>query len=374
MPIAVRLAMLVLAGFVFAAPVRAAQLFPLHTGQWMEQNKQDQLGAKWTVRVDVLEEVTLDVLDQGTMVGKKYFHVREQNYDPPEGDVLGDFYVRSTDTELFIFNQGVEEVAFKLGPVGTNWIYEGGTTKKEIAAVEQITIPYGGTYTAYKYKQYAVSDPTGGYDLEWVVPGLGWIAQEEDHWVSNPARIPVNAVLARVGANPLFPLKTGMTLTYNSSNTSGQTWHMTQQVLEQVTLSDKQYFHVRETNFYPNGGVDFEGYLRSTDKAVYFYDGAGGEFIAFQVGDVGTTWTPHPGETDEIVAIAEVTVPYGGPFKAYVIRRVQADQPTKYDYEYLVPGLWSVKNTGDWETPAITHVLAGVTQRGNTAALSLLLD
>lgn len=346
-----------------ATPSPAVPLMPLKTGQWIEMDKQDNRGTKWTVRADVLEEVTLD--------GKKYFHARVQNYDPPEGDLLRDMYVRSTDTEFIIYRgPGVEESLFKLGPVGTNWTYEGGTVKKEIVAIEQITIPYGGAYTAYKYKQYAISDSTQ-YNLEWVVPGL-WLAKEEDHWVSDPGRIPINSVLARVGANPLMPVKTGMTFIYNSSNNSGQTWHMTQQVLEQVTFGGKQYFHIRETNFYPNGGVEFEGYMRCTDKAAYAYDGAGGEVIFQQVGDVGTTWTRPGGKTDEIVAITDVTVPYGGPFKAYVIRRVHADQPTLYDYEYLVPGLWSVKNTGDWDP--ITHVLARITQGGANPSLLLLLE
>jgi len=94
MPIGVRLAMFVLVGLLFAAPAQAAQLFPLQTGQWMEQDKQDNLGTKWTVRVDVLEEVTLD--------GKKYFHVREQNYDGP-GTGENHNNIRSTDTELFIY-------------------------------------------------------------------------------------------------------------------------------------------------------------------------------------------------------------------------------------------------------------------------------
>lgn len=188
MPIGIRMAIFALVCLMFAAPAQAAQLFPLQTGNWMEQDKQDNLGTKWTVRVDILEEVTLD--------GKKYFHVREQNYDG--GGEVGNFYIRSTDTELFIYRSpGVEEPAFKLGEVGTNWIYEGGATKKEIVAIEKITIPCGGTYTAHKYKQNPINDPTK-YQFEWVVPGLGWIAKEEDHWGANTV-----AVLARMKMNPL---------------------------------------------------------------------------------------------------------------------------------------------------------------------------
>jgi hypothetical protein len=69
-----------------------------------------------------------------------------------------------------------------------------------------------------------------------------------------------------------------------------------------------------------------------------------------------------------------VTVPYGGPLKAYVNRRVHTDQLNLYDYEYVVQGLWSVENTGDWDTPKITHVLASLTQGSSSPALLLLLQ
>ena len=191
MPICVRMAMLVLVGLLFAVPAQAAQLWPLQTGQWREMDKQDNLGSKWVVRGDILEEVTLD--------NTKYFHVRVLNYDPPEGDVSKDMYIRSTETEVYFWNgPGLGgTLGFKLGPEGTSWTYDGGTRKKEIVAIEKITIPYGGDYTAYKYKSYSISDPSR-YNLEWVVPGLG-IAKEEDHWAYNPARIPLISLLARAG-------------------------------------------------------------------------------------------------------------------------------------------------------------------------------
>ena len=61
----------------------------------------------------------------------------------------------------FLYRGAGEEPAFKLGPVGTTWIYEDErhNTKRVIVAIEPITIPYGGTYTAYKYKQYNINDP-----------------------------------------------------------------------------------------------------------------------------------------------------------------------------------------------------------------------
>ena len=362
----ISLAMLLLA--CLAVSAQAAQLFPLQTGRWMEQDKQDNLNNKWTVRIDVLEEVTLD--------GKKYFHVREQNYDG-EGEV-GDFYIRSTDTELFIYRSpGVEEPAFKLGPVGTNWIYEGGDTKKEIVAIEEVTIPYGGTYTAYKYGQ----GPIGGSYLqfEWVVPGLGWIAKEEDHWGANTL-----ASLARAGMNPFFPFKTGMVMEYNSSDNVGNTWHMRLQVLEQVTLSGKQYYHIRQFNYDPYhqyGGPqtldDF--YLRGDDKAVYVYDGNGGENIVFKAADKLTSW-PRPERggitTTQIVDIVQVTVPYGGPLTAYKHQNTWTNGSVTSPpwYDYVVPGLTMVKiEDNDNNGRTFTHVLASMRMGSAGAALNLLL-
>jgi len=362
----ISLAMLLLA--CLAVSAQAAQLFPLQTGRWMEQDKQDNLNNKWTVRIDVLEEVTLD--------GKKYFHVREQNYDG--GGEVGDFYVRSTDTELFIYRSpGVEEPAFKLGPVGTNWIYEGGDTKKEIVAIEEVTIPYGGTYTAYKYGQ----GPIGGSYLqfEWVVPGLGWIAKEEDHWGANTL-----ASLARAGMNPFFPFKTGMVMEYNSWDSVGNTWHMRLQVLEQVTLSNKQYYHMRQLNYDPYhqyGGPktldDF--YLRGDDKALYLYDGVGGENIVFKAADKLTSWTrPESGgiTTTQILDIVQVTVPYGGPLTAYKHQNTWTNGSVTSPpwYDYVVPGLTMVKiEDNDNNGRTFTHVLASMRMGSAGAALNLLL-
>jgi hypothetical protein len=107
------LVLLTLAFMLMAAPAWADQLFPLRSGLWSEMDKQDNLGNQWTMRWNVLEEVTLD--------GQNYFHVQQHNYDPIEGDTLKEFYIRSTDTEVWAWNgPGLgETLGFKLGPVGT---------------------------------------------------------------------------------------------------------------------------------------------------------------------------------------------------------------------------------------------------------------
>jgi hypothetical protein len=373
MSMSVRVALLALMCWLVTAPVQAAQLFPLRTGQWMEQDKQDQDNVlnKWTVRADVMEEVTLD--------GKKYFHVRQQNYDG--GGEVKDVYIRSTDTELFMYvSQGVEEAVLKLGPVGTNWVYEGGTTRKVILATdatEEVNIPYGGTYKAYKYGQGPVGE--SNLQFEWVVPGFGWIAKEEDHWGANTL-----AFLARAGMNPFFPFKTGMVMEYNSSDNTGHTWHMCLQVLEQATLAGKQYYHIRQLNYDPyhqHGGPDTlkDLYIRGDDKALYLYDGVGGENPVFKAADKFTSWTRPDGggtTTTQIVDIVQVTVPYGGPLTAYKhqLTWTNGSMTSPPWYDYVVPGLTMVRiEDNDDNSRTFTHVLASARMGNAGATLNLLL-
>lgn len=375
MPIGIRMAIFALVCLLFAAPAQAAQLFPLQTGNWMELDKQDNQGNKWTERFDVLEEVTLD--------GTKYFHVRVQNSDPLEGDVLKEVYVRSTDTEAYTYNGpgAGETLALMLGQEGTSWTFDGGAKRKEIVAIEPITIPYGGTYTAYKYKQYRISEPDQYY-FEWVVPGLG-IAKDEDHWVWY-TRIPVNGVLARAGMNPFLPFKTGMVMEYNSSDNVGHTWHMRLQVLGQVTLGGKQYYHMRQFNYDPyhqNGGPNTltESYIRGEEKAVYKYNGVGGENILAQAANKLTSWT-RPGNggtiTTQIVDIVQVTVPYGGPLTAYKHQLTWTNGSVTSPpwNEYVVPGISMVKiEDNDDNGRTFSHVLARMRMGSASPAVNLLL-
>jgi hypothetical protein len=364
----ISLAMLLLA--CLAVSAQAAQLFPLQTGRWMEQDKQDvDWGTKWTVRTDVLEEVSLD--------NKKYFHIRQQNYDG--GGEEENFFIRSTDTELIIYRSpGVEESAFKLGPIGTSWVYEGGQTHKEVLLdTAEVTIPFGGTYTAYKYGQGPIGEPN--LQFEWVVPGLGWIAKEEDHWSVNTL-----AFLARAGMNPFFPFKTGMVMEYNSSDNVSHAWHMRLQVLEQATLNNKQYYHIRQFNYDPyrqlggpNTLIDF--YIRGDDKAVYLYNGVAEEIILFKAMDKLTSWTRSESGgilTTQIVDIVQLTVPYGGPFTAYKHQNIWTNgsetSPPRYDY--VVPGLTMVRiEDNDDNGRTLTHVLARVTMGGAGPAVNMLL-
>jgi probable HAF family extracellular repeat protein len=274
MNIAVKMAMFVLAGFLSAAPAQGANVFPLQTRQWMEMAKQDQQGHTWTVRVDVLEKVTLS--------NKQYFHVLQQNYDPPEEDTVDDNYVRSTATEVFVYNKatGGEMLVFQLGPVGTNWTYaqpDGTTIWKEIVAIEDITVPYGGPYTSYKFRQHSSSSPD---HYEWVVPGLGFIAKEEDYWVSQ-GRAPVNSALTRMNKVPAvwtgrysfvdidYPQTTNTLMDMRGLNDLGQ-------IVGSYTSGGRQYAFIKNGTTY------------STLSGI-----TGTNSIAWGINDAGIVAGPH---------------------------------------------------------------------------------
>ncbi len=372
-----------------AAASQAAPVFPLQVGMWTEMDKHDNLNPQnhWVVRTYVLEEALLD--------GNNYFHIQELNYDPYGGETFSDFYLRSTDTAVYFYNgPGLGETkVFQLGPVGTKLTYqqEGGTVYKEIVAIENITIPYGGTQSAYKFQNYEVrtDQTTSPYWYEWVVPGLPGLAQEQDYYIQNPAAAPYFSVLARVGANPLFfPLKTGMRLTYDASDQPGHTWKMTVQVMEQVTLNDGlTYFHMRQKDYDPIAGdVNKEFYLRCTSSQVYVRKlDENPAHLEYQAAAPGTSWNyPQvvkgtPGTIYKQITGIQTANVLGRSFPAYVTNK-SPDPSFPMNLlmsEFIVPGMGPVEMLDWWiadpNRAPLQFLLTGVSQGGAGPAVSLLL-
>jgi hypothetical protein len=379
-----------------AVSVQAAQLFPLQTGQWMEFDKIDNQGHTWTVRMMVFEAKTMDN-------GKQYFRAQELYYDPYgiEPETFGEFYLRSTETEIYFYNPAVlpdkEILVFLKGEVGDYWDHqeednEGHlyTVRKEILSTNDlIPLPYGGTYAAYKYRQYNLDDlanyptPTR-YDLEWVAPGLGYV-QEEDHWFDSTqsGRISYSA-LARAGSNPLFfPLKTGMRLTYDASDQQNHTWKMRLYVGEQVTLDGLSYFRMRQTDYDPIGGDrNKEFYARCDASKMYVRKlDENLAHLEYQAAGPETEWhysrTPYT-IYKKITAIQPVNV-LGGSYLAYVTN--QSPDPTfpltALMSEFIVPGLGPVEMLDWWvaesDRAPLQFLLTGISQGGAGPAVDLLL-
>jgi hypothetical protein len=121
-------------------------------------------------------------------------------------------------------------------------------------------------------------------------------------------------------AELLWPFETGTVYEYRGSDNRGVYWTMIVEVLEEVTLDSKKYYHVCRWEYEP-GDIDIrEMFARTTDTAIYTWTGNGEEFLFQLVGPVGTTWS-YGDTVAEIIAIEPVTVHYGGPHTAYVYRK-----------------------------------------------------
>jgi len=169
----------------------AEQLCPLRAGQNYLYTRSDPCDNEWTVRLEVNGQMTENSFN--------YFHIQVWNYDnDSNAEEWG--YVRSTEQVLYDYNpKGDDYPQHQKAPLGTKWSfyreYDSGYNYKVIEIVDindELTVPFGTFDEAYKSRRYRCVDPN---DLgkgkspdwyEWVVPGIGWVKQE-DYWVEGPA-------------------------------------------------------------------------------------------------------------------------------------------------------------------------------------------
>lgn len=163
-----------------------APLWPLQVGQWYEYQRSDSAGNVWTVRWDVVKEVTLDSQD--------YFHIHEVGYS--ERSPEDDFYIRSTDDAIYFYTGAGEALLFITSrPEGYSWtIPEHG--EQDIATyvgTEIVEVPYGGPYTAYVYEMSSDTDNDGIPDspswFEYFVPGIGIVKEIDYYTETNPPKV-----------------------------------------------------------------------------------------------------------------------------------------------------------------------------------------
>ena len=153
-----------------------ASLWPFETGTVYEYRISDNSGVNWTEIVEVLEEVTLD--------SKKYHHVRIWENEPGDMDIQERF-VRTTDTAIYTWTGNGEEIPFKSGPVGTTWT--SGNDVIEIIEPIEVSVPYGGPYTAIVHRKYNYVE-NSPHRFEYIVPGFGWV-KAVDYWSDNPPMV-----------------------------------------------------------------------------------------------------------------------------------------------------------------------------------------
>jgi hypothetical protein len=161
--------------FLFiAVPANAATLWHLQVGQVWQSIRTDSLNNSWNVELTILGQ---EVRDSQT-----YFHARQWNYRN-DGQLV-DWYFRSTEDAVYFWGSGGENALIRSGAVGETWTV--GDEVTTIMDPEQITVPYGGPYTAVVNRKNKVGGSP--YWYEYVVPEIGWV-QEVDYYTDNAPKI-----------------------------------------------------------------------------------------------------------------------------------------------------------------------------------------
>ena len=184
------------------------------------------------------------------------------------------------------------------------------------------------------------------------------------------------AMVGTTFAEPLFPLHVGLRWEYNrrDSDDPVNQWPMQFEITSQVTYNSVDYFQLQIWNYDNDSAYEDEGYIRSTETAVYGYNPTGDDYLEFQAAPVGTKWIFYQEEHGfyykviEIVAIEQVTVPYGTFNEAYNHRRYRcansdgSGDRSPYWYEWIVPGVGMVKEVDYWteQIPPLTMELVDV--------------
>ena len=165
-------------------------------------------------------------------------------------------------------------------------------------------------------------------------------------------------------AEMLFPMHVGKRYEYERWVYGDETtkWTVVMEFVDKMTVNSLDYYHLQVTNYNNDGAIQDEGYVRSTEEAVYGYNPIGDDSLQLQKARVGTMWILDEPESNgydykviEIVAIERVTVPYGTFNKAYVDRRFKCVDPADLSlgcspdwYTWTVPGIGIVREVDFW--------------------------
>jgi hypothetical protein len=161
-------------------------------------------------------------------------------------------------------------------------------------------------------------------------------------------------------ADQLHPLSVGLRYRYNRLDGDVVTnWTVEREFVEKMTYNSIDYYLLCTANYDNDDLYEVGDFVRTTENAVYTYYPPE-DNLEFQAASVGTKWTVYePSDLYnykvlEIVAIEEVTVPYGT-FCAYKHRMYQCNDPedlskgfSPYLYEWIVPGVGIVKEEDNW--------------------------
>lgn len=172
-------------------------------------------------------------------------------------------------------------------------------------------------------------------------------------------------IASKTFAEPfLFPMDIGLRFVYEETK-AVSTRYIVGEFTEKQNINSIDYYLLESWELGSPELSEAVDLVRSTENEVFRYNfdiPSGGEYLEFQKAPVGTNWNfydPHISGYDykviEIVAIEQVTVPYGTFENAYKHRRYRCIDPVNLAlgqspdwYEWIVPGVGVVKKVDYW--------------------------
>lgn len=185
-------------------------------------------------------------------------------------------------------------------------------------------------------------------------------------------------------AEPLLsPMHRGLGFVYKETK-ADSIRYIVGEFTEKLNLNSMDYYLLESWELDSGDLPEPVDLVRSTETGVYSYSPAG-DLLQFQKARVGTTWTlyePHSSGLNykviEIVAIEQVTVPYGTFNKAYKHRRYRCADPADLSqgyspdwYEWIVPGVGVVKKVDYWGEFEIEELVSAYSELEDNMAATL---
>lgn len=148
-------------------------------------------------------ECTLETLGTEILGSQTYFNVLQTGYDQGSTRTL---YLRSTQSEIFMYEGGSEFLIFQTGNLGDEWHWTDGDGvghRRQIVGVgKYVTVPYG-SFPAYIYESYRddIDDGLQPYQRHFVTDGIGFLYESD--WFSGDPSNPHIQALSEINSVPV---------------------------------------------------------------------------------------------------------------------------------------------------------------------------
>ena len=185
---------LFITGHIHADSSSNILLMPLERGQLFTYERTDSNGISWENTWEIQEKIIIN--------GDEYFRVFDCNYYPDDG--CSEMYFLSSAELVYQWLNEEKHVIFLGDFVSINWSHslgEGFIETRTIDRIEEVTVPYGGPFSALvHHTQEREGNTIYNSWEEYVVPGIGVVQYVDtiDPDLPAPLQLPVTTKLISI--------------------------------------------------------------------------------------------------------------------------------------------------------------------------------